>query len=181
MWTPQLQKIIRAVLTADASQEGERGLTSGGGGWGWWWWGWYHCNCLGQGSHPNMYMRENESSLSCQGLNWDIYDGGVTRGQIWEEPDWLFHLLFWLGSTRSLTQDYFHITILNKVFLRFSSCRSRFSPGLVAISRVWPHSRTLLDTHLFLYPPYITIKINKKQKQITVQPLKGLRVRFGGI
>lgn len=32
MWTPQLQKIIRAVLTADASREGGRGLTSWRGG-----------------------------------------------------------------------------------------------------------------------------------------------------
>lgn len=35
MWTPQLQKIIRAVLTADASREEGRGLTSRGG-WGGW-------------------------------------------------------------------------------------------------------------------------------------------------
>lgn len=38
---------------------------------------WDHYNCFWQGSSPNMYMRENESSLSCQPLNWDIYDGGV--------------------------------------------------------------------------------------------------------
>lgn len=36
-----------------------------------------HYNCFWQGSNSNMYMRENESSLSCQPLNWDIYDGGV--------------------------------------------------------------------------------------------------------
>jgi len=34
-------------------------------------------NCFWQGSNTNMYMRENESSLSCQPLNWDIYDAGV--------------------------------------------------------------------------------------------------------
>lgn len=72
MWTPQLQKIIRAVLTADASREGGRGLTSwrggaGGGGGG------HHFNCSGRGSNPNMYTRESESSLSCQPPETEIF------------------------------------------------------------------------------------------------------------
>lgn len=36
-----------------------------------------HFNCFWQGSNPNMYTRENESSLKCHRLNWDIYDCGV--------------------------------------------------------------------------------------------------------
>lgn len=67
MWTPRLRKIIQAVLTADASQERE-GVSKSWGD---------HYNCFWQESSSNMYMRENESSLSCQPLNWDIYDGGV--------------------------------------------------------------------------------------------------------
>lgn len=105
-------------------------------------WGGHRCNCFGQGTNPNMYMRGNESSLSCQLLNWDIFDGCVKGGQIWEEPycsvlnavpTWScpkFGRTMWSYNFKWMVQQDWFITRTCWVLwgvCRFSWCLRRFS------------------------------------------------------